>query len=89
MSIEPEIIELKHTSVFTEKEVKGKVIDETPLARSLMPITDNSLIGQERNKIIQWEKSIENLKLKINERKSQIRDAKKRIKLYEKAAALK
>ena len=84
-----EVFPMNAGSVFREKEARGKVIEEKPLARGLGTPTDNSLIGQEKVKIIQWEKSIESHKEKIKEKLAQIKQAKQNIKDYEKIAARK
>ena len=95
MSIEDDktpIVEIDYgpaTSRFQlEKPVKGKIVNDEPLARGIGTITDNSLIGKQRSDIYKWEQSIENLKLRIKDRQDQIRAAKKKIKLYERAAAI-
>jgi len=74
--------------VFREKEVKGKVIDDKPIARGVGTVNDNTLIGKQRSDIAKWEKSIEHLRLRIKDRQDQISAAKKKIKYYQKAAAI-
>jgi hypothetical protein len=75
-----------------EKQVRGKVIDsesDDPQTHSLGPMSDTAMIGNERSKIANYERSIITLTEKIKLRKEQIRDCKRNIADYERAAARK